>query len=99
MKKAAEKNGVWSRYFTPRDVVGRWVTDRFGEPVVIGGVTLRTGDYLMADGDGSLVIPQLSSHEVEGSASMLEGVLPGDVGRTGKNQPNVRVPLRISTLS
>lgn len=48
---------VWFRYHTPRDVVGRWVPDRFGEPVVIGGVTVRTGDYLMADRDGALVIP------------------------------------------
>jgi regulator of RNase E activity RraA len=55
---------VWSRYFTPRDVVGRWVPDRFGEPVVIGGVTLRTGDYLMADRDGALVIPQEHIDEV-----------------------------------
>jgi 4-hydroxy-4-methyl-2-oxoglutarate aldolase len=55
---------VWSRYFTPRDVVGRWVPDRFGEPVVIGGVTLRTGDYLMADRDGALVIPQQHIEEV-----------------------------------
>lgn len=49
---------VWSRYYTPRDVVGRWVPDRFGEPVVIGGVTIRSGDYLMADRDGALIIPQ-----------------------------------------
>jgi regulator of RNase E activity RraA len=34
------------------------VPDRFGEPVVIGGVTIRTGDYLMADRDGALIIPQ-----------------------------------------
>ncbi|MCC5790837.1 MAG: RraA family protein [Opitutales bacterium] len=55
---------VWSRYFTPRDVVGRWVPDRFGEPVVIDGVTIRTGDYLMADRDGALVIPQEHIEEV-----------------------------------
>jgi len=55
---------VWSRYFTPRDVVGRWVPDRFGEPVVIGGVTIRTGDYLMADRDGALVIPEEQIEEV-----------------------------------
>ncbi len=48
---------VWSRYQTPRDVVGRWVADRLGEPIVIGGVLIRTGDYLMADRDGALVIP------------------------------------------
>jgi hypothetical protein len=47
-------------YDTPRDVVGRWVPDRFGEPIVIGGVSIRTGDYLMADRDGALIIP----HEI-----------------------------------
>jgi 4-hydroxy-4-methyl-2-oxoglutarate aldolase len=55
---------VWSRYQTPRDVVGRWVPERFGEPVVIGGVTIRTGDYLMADRDGALIIPQERIEEV-----------------------------------
>ncbi len=55
---------VWFRYTTPRDVVGRWVPDRFGEPVVIGGVTICTGDYLMADRDGALVIPAEKAEEV-----------------------------------
>ena len=32
--------------------------DGFGEPIVIGGVSIRTGDYLMADRDGALIIPQ-----------------------------------------
>jgi len=49
---------VWFRYHTPQDVVGRWVPDGFGEPVEIGGVGIRNGDYLMADRDGALVIPQ-----------------------------------------
>jgi regulator of RNase E activity RraA len=49
---------VWFRYHTPRDVVGRWVPDGFAEPIVIGGVSIRTGDYLMADRDGALIIPQ-----------------------------------------
>lgn len=55
---------VWFRYHTPRDVVGRWVPDRFGEPIVIGGVAIRTGDYLMADRDGALVIPGEMIEEV-----------------------------------
>jgi regulator of RNase E activity RraA len=49
---------VWCRYFTPRDVVGRWVADGFGEPIIIGGVKIRTGDYVMADRDGAVIIPQ-----------------------------------------
>lgn len=57
---------VWFRYHTPRDVVGRWVPDRFGEPIVIGNVGIRNGDYLMADRDGALVIPQEIIKEVTG---------------------------------
>jgi regulator of RNase E activity RraA len=49
---------VWCRYFTPRDVVGRWVADGFGEPIEMGGVQIRTGDYVMADRDGAVIIPQ-----------------------------------------
>jgi regulator of RNase E activity RraA len=48
---------VFCRYFTPMDVVGRWKADAFGEPVVIGQVTLRTGDYVLADRDGIVLIP------------------------------------------
>jgi regulator of RNase E activity RraA len=55
---------TWFRYHTPRDVVGRWVPDRFGEPIVIGNVSIRTGDYLMADRDGALVIPSEIISEV-----------------------------------
>jgi 4-hydroxy-4-methyl-2-oxoglutarate aldolase len=55
---------VWCRYFTPRDVVGRWVADSFGEPIVIGGVTIRTGDYVMADRDGVVMIPADRAEEV-----------------------------------
>jgi 4-hydroxy-4-methyl-2-oxoglutarate aldolase len=55
---------VFCRYFTPRDVVGRWKANRFGEPVVIGQVTLRTGDFVLADRDGIVVIPADLSEEV-----------------------------------
>lgn len=48
---------VWCRYFTPRDVVGRWVADGFGERIEIGGVAIHTGDYVMADRDGVVIIP------------------------------------------
>ena len=48
---------VFCRYFTPVDVVGRWVADTFGEAVTIGGVTVHTGDYVLADRDGIVVIP------------------------------------------
>lgn len=48
---------VWCRYYTPVDVVGRWEAETFGEPIHIGGVTIHTGDYAMADYDGVVIIP------------------------------------------
>lgn len=48
---------VWCRYFTPVDIVGRWEAETFGEPITIGGVTIRTGDYVLADFDGAVIIP------------------------------------------
>jgi hypothetical protein len=35
---------VWFAYHTPRDVVGRWVPDRFEEPIVIA---IRSNEALI----------------------------------------------------
>lgn len=50
---------VFHTFFTPSDVVGRWVPDieRFGQPVTLGSVTVCSGDYLIGDRDGVVVIP------------------------------------------
>ena len=48
---------VFHSFFTPSDIVGRWIPDRFAEPVTIGEVTIRTGDYVLGDRDGVVVIP------------------------------------------
>lgn len=48
---------VHCRYFTPVDVVGRWVADEFGKSVAIGNVQVHTGDYVVADRDGIVIIP------------------------------------------
>ncbi len=55
---------VYCRYFTPRDIVGRWVADAFGEPIEIGGVTIATGDAIIADRDGAVIIPAAVAEEV-----------------------------------
>jgi regulator of RNase E activity RraA len=39
------------------DIVGKWAAASFGEPVKIGDVVVRTGDYVLADRDGIVVIP------------------------------------------
>jgi 4-hydroxy-4-methyl-2-oxoglutarate aldolase len=48
---------VFCRYATPADIVGRWSIDVFGEPITIGIVTIRTGDYVLADRDGVVILP------------------------------------------
>jgi len=55
---------VFCSFTTPKDIVGRWVPDRFGEPLTIGEVTIRTGDYLLADRDGVVIIPGSIVNEV-----------------------------------
>jgi 4-hydroxy-4-methyl-2-oxoglutarate aldolase len=49
---------VFCSFHTPADIVGRWVPDRFGEPVTIGTVTIRSGDFILGDRDGLVVLPQ-----------------------------------------
>jgi regulator of RNase E activity RraA len=49
---------VFASFLTPSDIVRRWIPDAYGEPIDIGGVTIRTGDYLLGDRDGVVVIPR-----------------------------------------
>ena len=55
---------VFCSFNTPADIVGRWVPDRFGQPVTIGNVTVCTGDWLLADRDGVVIIPGKIADEV-----------------------------------
>lgn len=52
-----QKFPVFHRFFTPSDIAARWTADRFGEPITIGEVTIRTGDFVLGDRDGVIVIP------------------------------------------
>ena len=48
---------VFCRAATPADIVERWTYDSLGEPVTIGTVTIESGDYLIGDRDGVVIIP------------------------------------------
>ncbi|MCI0880758.1 MAG: RraA family protein [Chloroflexi bacterium] len=48
---------MYFRYYTPRDVVGIWGVESTGEPITIGKVEISTGDWILADIDGVVVIP------------------------------------------
>lgn len=55
---------VFCRYLTPLDIVGRWLPEALGEPIVIGGVSIAGGDFVLADRDGVVVIPRAAAAEV-----------------------------------
>jgi len=55
---------VFCSFLTPADIVERWVPDRYGEPVTIGSVTVATGDWLLGDRDGVVIIPGSLVEEV-----------------------------------
>ena len=55
---------VFCKYYTPVDVVGRWTAQSFETPIEIDGVRIASGDYVMADRDGVLIIPQEIAEEV-----------------------------------
>ena len=54
---------VFCSFLTPSDIVARWIPDRYGEPVNIGAVTIATGDFLLGDRDGVVIIPQACAEE------------------------------------
>jgi regulator of RNase E activity RraA len=55
---------VWCSFLTPSDIVARWIPDAYGAPIDIGGVTIATGDYVLADRDGVVVVPRAIADEV-----------------------------------
>jgi 4-hydroxy-4-methyl-2-oxoglutarate aldolase len=54
----------WSRGHTPRDIVGYWLPAGFDVEIKIGEVTVRPGDYLVADRDGAIRVPRAIAGEV-----------------------------------
>jgi regulator of RNase E activity RraA len=63
---------VFARFQTPRDIVAAWRPEAFGEPISIGQVLIRSGDYVVADIDGIVIIPGDLAEEV---ITMVETVM------------------------
>ncbi|MBH60165.1 MAG: methyltransferase [Dehalococcoidia bacterium] len=55
---------VFCKYFTPSDVVCRWKITSLGEPIKIGDLIINSGDYVLGDIDGVVVIPKEIALEV-----------------------------------
>lgn len=54
---------VYCRFATPKDIVDRWTTREMGASVAIGGVRVNSGDFILADLDGAVVIPRAMAEE------------------------------------
>ena len=55
---------VFCRLSTAADIVDRWKYDSLGQPITIGTVTIHSGDYIIADMDGAVIIPKEVAEEV-----------------------------------
>ncbi len=55
---------VFCRYLTPSDIVARWQVQSMGQPITIGDVRIYTGDYIVADRDGAVLIPAAAASDV-----------------------------------
>jgi 4-hydroxy-4-methyl-2-oxoglutarate aldolase len=49
---------VFCRYTTPKDIKGRWKLIDHHVPIKIGETTIHVGDFILADLDGIIAIPQ-----------------------------------------
>ena len=49
---------VFCRYLSPADIVGKWAVEKIDEPIIIGGVSINKGDYIMGDRDGAIMVPK-----------------------------------------
>ena len=55
---------VFCRLSTAADIVERWKYDTLGMPITIGSVTICSGDFIIADMDGAVIIPKEVAEKV-----------------------------------
>ncbi len=59
-----QKVPFWSRFVSQSMVQGRLAFDAKDVPVAVGGVVVRSGDVVVADGDGIIVVPREIAFDV-----------------------------------
>ena len=55
---------LWSSFYTPRDVVGCWKPTDFEKTIKIGDTVINNNDYVLADIDGVVIIPQNNIEDI-----------------------------------
>jgi 4-hydroxy-4-methyl-2-oxoglutarate aldolase len=64
---------VFPRFLTPQDSVPRWEVVEWGHEISIAEVRVATGDFVLGDSDGVVVIPEALTDEVLARAGALVG--------------------------
>lgn len=64
---------TWHRFFTSRDVVGRWLPTGTNVDIVIGEVRISPGDYLLGDLDGILRVPRAAAAQIAEVSAIAMG--------------------------
>jgi regulator of RNase E activity RraA len=59
---------LFFRHYTPKDIVSFWLPDGLDVPIVIGDVRIHPGDFLLADRDGIVIVPQAKAEEIVSAA-------------------------------
>ena len=55
---------LFYKYTTPVDIVKKWIPTAYNETITIGGVEINGGDYVLADIDGVVIIPEKIAEEI-----------------------------------
>ncbi len=64
---------VFARFVTPQDSVRRWEVVEWGHEVSIGGVGVATGDWVVGDRDGVVIVPAALTDDVLERAGAVVG--------------------------
>jgi 4-hydroxy-4-methyl-2-oxoglutarate aldolase len=65
---------VYARGTTPKQAFRRMLTLTIDQPIVCGGVMVRSGDVVIGDADGVVVVPHARAAEVAAKAREIHGV-------------------------
>jgi 4-hydroxy-4-methyl-2-oxoglutarate aldolase len=64
---------VFCTHLTPRDIVARWTWHSLEQPIVIGEVKVSSGDLIVGDRDGVIVVPGVIADEIVAEAATIVG--------------------------
>lgn len=59
-----ERFPVFARYATPIDIVSAWRVESYEEPIAVGNEMVQPDDYILADRDGIILVPDTAIEAV-----------------------------------